>query len=221
MMELARRVGIKVPEIALHPLEELQGLPKAFQHLDRYAYAIQRFDRTENGEKIHIEDFAQVFGVYPEKKYTRANYQNIAQVLAAETGDAGIVEFIKRFVFNVLIGNGDMHLKNWSLIYREKNKPEHAPAYDFVSTIPYLPEDSLALNFVDNKDFESLTLAQFRRFSVKAKLPEELVINTLQETVLAFAENWKLIKDLPLQKETQAVIEKHFKRLPFYQTVVG
>ena len=41
-----------------------------------------------------------------------------------------------------------MHLKNWSLIYKEKNKAMLAPAYDFVSTILYLREDKLALYFV-------------------------------------------------------------------------
>jgi serine/threonine-protein kinase HipA len=35
---------------------------------------------------------------------------------------------------NLLIGNGDMHLKNWSLIFSEQITPELAPAYDFVST---------------------------------------------------------------------------------------
>ena len=37
--------------------------------------------------------------------------------LEAETGEAGTVEFVRRLVFNALIGNGDAHLKNWSLIY--------------------------------------------------------------------------------------------------------
>jgi serine/threonine-protein kinase HipA len=55
-----------------------------------------------------------------ERKYERASYRNIAEVLWAETGEAGIVEFIRRLVFNALIGNADMHLKNWSLIYPDR-----------------------------------------------------------------------------------------------------
>ena len=58
------------------------------------------------------------------------------------------MEFLRRFVFNALIGNADMHLKNWSLIYPDRRAAMLAPAYDFVSTIAYLPDDRLALTFV-------------------------------------------------------------------------
>lgn len=216
MMELARKVGIDVPNTALHPIEELRGLPKELGRLGSNVFAIKRFDRTEEGEGIHIEDFAQVFGVYPEKKYKNASYRNIAEVIWREIGETGIVEFIKRFVFNALIGNGDMHLKNWSLIYRENNKPALAPAYDFVSTVLYLPEDKLALNFLDSKDFSSLTLDQFKRFAAKAQLPEKLVLDTTHQTVQAFSEAWKSIKDFPLKEDVRAAISKHLKTIPLW-----
>ncbi len=112
-----------------------------------------------------------------------------------------------------------MHLKNWSFIYKEKNKVALAPAYDFVSTILYLPGDNLALNFLDSKDFGSLTVAQFKRFAGKAKLPEKLVLDTVQETAEAFASAWKTIKDLPLKQEAQKVILKHLKGVPFWNSV--
>ena len=48
-----------------------------------------------------------------------------------------IGEFVRRLVVNILIGNGDAHLKNWSIIYRDKINPQLAPAYDLVSTIHY------------------------------------------------------------------------------------
>ncbi|MDE3046097.1 MAG: HipA domain-containing protein [Verrucomicrobiota bacterium] len=217
MMELARKVGIDVPEIALYPLEKLQGLPKDLKRLGDNAFTIKRFDRTEEGDKIHTEDFAQVFGVYPEQKYKSASYRNIAEVIWKEIGEAGVIEFIRRFVFNALIGNGDMHLKNWSFIYREKNKASLAPAYDFVSTILYLPEDQLALKFAGSRDFEALTLTQFQRFAEKAHLPKELVLKTTQETVQAFYQAWKTVKDLPLQEEVRNAIAKHLKTVPLWK----
>lgn len=216
MMELARSVGINVPETHLLPMNKLEGLPERFKKLGDHVFAIKRFDRTENGDAIHIEDFAQVFGVYPEKKYSHASYRNVVEVIRNETGELGIIEFIRRFVFNALIGNGDMHLKNWSLIYTEKTKASLAPAYDFVSTILYLPEDNLALNFVDSKDFSSLTLDQFKRFSTKAKINEHLVVNTVQETVEAFAAAWKTVKDLPIKKDVYDAILKHLKKIPLW-----
>src|SRR5262245_51589581 len=110
------------------------------------ALAVRRFDRTADGP-VHIEDFAQVFGLYPEDKYGKASYRNIAGVIAAETGNVGTAEFVRRLVFNVLIGNADMHVKNWSLIYLDRRRAALAPAYDFVSTIHYIPDDNSALSF--------------------------------------------------------------------------
>ena len=217
MMELARRVGMDVPETTLMPLNQIAGLPKEVDSLGGDGLAIKRFDRADEGTPVHIEDFAQIFGVYPEKKYARASYRNIAEVIWAETGEPGIAEFIRRIVFNALIGNGDMHLKNWSLIYPDRRKPALAPAYDFVSTIPYMKEEKLALTFVDSKEFESLDLDQFDRFAGKAGLPRNLVLKTAQETVELFAEKWNSADDLPIKEEIQIAINTHLERIPLWK----
>lgn len=138
MMRLANSAGIRVPEIEIIPIADITGLPEDIRGMKGQALIIKRFDRTDTGAAVHAEDFAQVFGVYPEKKYETANYQNLAQVILAESGQEDITEFIRRLVFNTLIGNADMHLKNWSLIYPDRRRAALAPAYDFVSTIPYI-----------------------------------------------------------------------------------
>jgi serine/threonine-protein kinase HipA len=219
MMELARRVGIDVPETALIPIDQIHGLPQGVGQIANYAFITKRFDRTFNGEGIHIEDFAQVFGVYPERKYQSASYRNIAEVISSEIGEKGIAEFIRRFVFNVLIGNGDMHLKNWSLIYSDKENAALAPAYDFVSTIPYLPSDQLALTFVDSKAFQSLTIDQLSRFAAKAQLSKTLVLETARETVKAFATVWRSIGDFPLDRETIKIIHNHLATIPLLREI--
>ena len=81
MLELARRMGIDVPEVRLVPLNEIAGLPEDLARLAGHALAVKRFDRTDKGGAVHSEDFAQVFGLYPERKYERASYRNIAEVL--------------------------------------------------------------------------------------------------------------------------------------------
>src|ERR1700674_5087896 len=98
MMELASRVGISVPETALMPMDKISGLPSGINAIGKHAYVIKRFDRAANGERVHMEDFAQVFGVYPERKYDRASYRNIAEVIWTEMGEVGIVEFLRRLV---------------------------------------------------------------------------------------------------------------------------
>jgi serine/threonine-protein kinase HipA len=216
MMGLARQMGMNVPDTALIPLEQITGIPTPFKSMKAAAFAILRFDRTADKKKIHIEDLAQVFGVYPEKKYGAANYKNIAELIWKETGEKGLIEFIQRFVFNALIGNGDMHLKNWSLIYPDKRTPHLAPAYDFVSTLPYLPGDTLALNFAGSKAFSSLTLDQFKRFAIKGGFSEALILDTVHTTVQQFKTAWKSVGDYPLDPALVDAIETHFKALPIY-----
>ncbi len=215
MMELARRIGVEVPETKRVPIRQIEGLPAGIAAAGEMAFAIRRFDRDADGTAIHIEDFAQVFGVYPERKYRNASYRNLAQVLWIETGEAGITEFLRRLVFNALIGNADMHLKNWSLIYPDRRGARLSPAYDFVSTIAYLPEDTLALNFVDSKAFESLTEDQFVRFAEKAGLPEKLTVETMRETVMRFADAWRSVDSI--EPGLRGVIEAHLKRVPVWK----
>lgn len=219
MMQLAKQVDINVPEIALVPIEQINGIPEGFKQGGASAYVIKRFDRTEQGQNIHMEDFAQVFGVYPDKKYSAASYRNIIEVIWKETGEAGVIEFIKRFVFNALIGNGDMHLKNWSLLYPDQRKAILSPGYDFVSTIPYLPKDALALTFVDSKLFTSLTAEQFKRFANKSRIPESLLLDTMEETIRKFKIAWKSIGDFYSNYAFIKIIENHFKVIPIYNVI--
>ena len=116
MMTLARAVGIDVPEFQLVDIDAIGGLPDGIGVLKGQAFAIKRFDRAADGP-VHIEDFAQVFGAWPEDKYKKASLRNIAYVLWGESDPQSADELVRRIVFNVLIGNADMHLKNWSLIY--------------------------------------------------------------------------------------------------------
>lgn len=191
MMELARTIGIDVPEVRLIPIQRIAGLPDDIASMEGNVLAVKRFDRTESGDPVHIEDFAQVFGLYPEKKYERASYRNIAEVLWAETGTDGVAEFIRRLVFNVLIGNADMHLKNWSLIYPDRRQAVLAPGYDFVSTIAYLPDTNMALRLGRSKAMTDLSLDQLSYLAAKAKLPEKLVLDAGRETVERFWDAWK------------------------------
>jgi serine/threonine-protein kinase HipA len=221
MMELARRIGIDVPETKLVPVREITGLPSDIDLAGDTAYAIRRFDRADDGQAIHMEDFAQVFGVYPEKKYEKASYRNIARVLWIETGASGVVEFLRRFVMNALIGNADMHLKNWSLLYPDRRTARLSPAYDFVSTIAYLREDALALTFVDSKAFQSLDRDRFVRFAARAGLPEKLTLDTVYETATTFAEVWRSADDLPIANATRQVIDAHLRTMPLWIEVAG
>ena len=212
MLELARIVGLTVPEIRLIPIEEIQGLPKDAARVKGKALAVQRFDRAPSGQRIHMEDFAQVFGVFPNNKYEGHSYANVAAVLWAETGGEGTYEFVRRLVFSVLIGNADMHLKNWSLLYPDGRKPVLSPAYDFVATLPYIPDDKLALSFGGSRAFDEITLDQVRRFTDTAGLPMKPVWEIVVETVERTASAWKtLSKRELLPPDIDRVIDKQIE----------
>ena len=215
MMTLAKLIGINVPAIDLVDIGTIDNLPDGIRTLGEKAFVIKRFDRLPNGELIHIEDFAQVFDVYPEDKYSRANMRSIARVIAAESDDDDLAELVRRMTFNTLIGNGDMHLKNWSLIYPDRRNAALAPAYDFVSTIPYIPNDSAALNVSRSKSFDDFSADELSHFAAKAALPEKLVLDTARATVAIFREQWVAMKHhLPIGNDVITAIDAHLLRVP-------
>ncbi len=214
MMTLARLIGMDVPALRLIDLDEIGNLPAGLGDLKGQALAIERFDRSEGGA-VHIEDFAQVFGLYPEQKYKKGSARSIASVIGAEGGESDIAEFVRRLTFNALIGNADMHLKNWSLIYPDRRHAALAPAYDFVSTIPYIPEKVAALNFSRTKRFDQFSEDELSHLAAKAMLPERLVLETARETVALFHESWQAQKNhLPLARNVAEAVERHLGTVP-------
>jgi serine/threonine-protein kinase HipA len=216
MMTLARAMGMDVPELQLIDVDAIKGLPEGIGELKGQALAVKRFDRTAEGP-VHMEDFAQVFGVAPDEKYGHANYRGIARVLGIETGDSGVAEFIRRLVFSTLIGNADMHLKNWSLIYPDRRTPILSPAYDLLSTIPYIADDKMALNYSRTKKMTEFSKDELTHLAAKAKISEKLVLDTAAETVQRFKQIWADTKsDLPLEKKVVQRVDAHAATLPIY-----
>jgi serine/threonine-protein kinase HipA len=112
-----------------------------------------------------------------------------------------------------------MHLKNWSLIYPDGRSPQLAPAYDFVSTVPYIADDRLALSIAKEKAPNQLNLELLERFARKAQVPNKLVVDTARETAEKMMTLWpKLQKELPLDRATRLQIAAHMKTIPLLQS---
>ena len=121
-MRLAGIVGITVPPHGLIYCKD-----------GSFSYIIKRFDREGKSGKVAVEDFAQLAEMYRETKYN-FSMEKLVSILDFCTFPAvERVRLFRRCIFNYLIGNEDMHLKNFSLITRD-NKVELSPAYDFLST---------------------------------------------------------------------------------------
>lgn len=215
MMSLAHMVGISVPKIDLVKVDSIGNLPDGINPMGENAFIIKRFDRYDDGSKIHIEDFAQVFGIFADYKYKRGSFQGIFKTIVAECDDTDVAEFIRRLTFSTLIGNGDMHLKNWSLIYRDKRNAHLAPVYDLVSTIPYIQDNKTALNLIHSRNFTDYTFDKLARLAVKSGISKKLVIDAASEIVQLFMERWPGEKNnLPLGKNVVTEIDRHLRRIP-------
>ena len=215
MMTLARLIGMDVPAIDLVEVSSIRNLPPEVATIGGQAFVIERFDRLDNGSPVHIEDFAQIFRLYPRDKYGKANYANIGQVIAAEGSDRDIVEYIRRLTFNALIGNADMHLKNWSMRYLDRRNALLAPAYDFVATVAYIEDENAALNFSRTKRFDRFSYDELAHLADRATMPKGLVLQTAKETVELFHQFWNSEKaNLPLDADVVKAIEAHVRKVP-------
>jgi serine/threonine-protein kinase HipA len=182
-------------------------------------YAVQRFDRTGNGGRRHIEDFAQVFNLRTHQKYGQANYEQIGRTLLQYAGGVEDVrEFARRLAFNVLMGNGDAHVKNWSLIYDDPSHPRLAPAYDLVPTIAYMTTDqTIALNMGGTRNFKEISLETFDNFLRRIGLLDQVrknVIDTVVDTgrnILTAWENFFVEMNVPSELTDQ--VKKHQRSL--------
>jgi len=218
-MLLARAAGLNVPEVRLLPLENLDlenAPPLKFRTDERYAYAIKRFDRAPGNARIHIEDFAQVFGVYAHDEYTATNYDQMLRVLRLLPGGGDAVrEMVGRLVVNALLGNGDAHLKNTSLIYRDGQTPTLAPLYDVLITQPYMRRrETAALNISRVKSFQKYDLDLFRRLAKRADLDEKSVLDAVRTTIDLAASTWPaLIAESEMPESLRTSLEEHWKTL--------
>jgi serine/threonine-protein kinase HipA len=98
------------------------------------SYFIKRFDRQGRTNKLAMEDFAQLAGETRDTKYNYSTEKLIKLIDNFCTFPyLEKVKFYKRFLFNFLTGNEDMHLKNYSLLTRD-DKIELSPAYDFLNS---------------------------------------------------------------------------------------
>ena len=97
-------------------------------------YITRRIDRTENGEKLAMEDMCQLTERLTEHKY-KGSYEQIAKVIQkySSVPKLDLVNYWEQVVFSWITGNADMHLKNFSLYSKVDHLYNLTPAYDMLS----------------------------------------------------------------------------------------
>jgi serine/threonine-protein kinase HipA len=115
---------------------------------------------------IHVEDMCQVMDIFPNGKYSMEFDAIMVAMERLAVSKAALLDALRLFVFSYLIGNGDLHAKNVSLIF-EDGQWRLSPAYDLLSTLPYADRltgaDRMALALAD-ESFGNYTVEEFVGF---------------------------------------------------------
>jgi serine/threonine-protein kinase HipA len=148
------------------------------------AYIIRRFDRLPDGHKLRQEDFCQLAGLSPKEKYDGS--AELCVRLLRKYASEPLIEILKLYrllVFAWWSGNGDMHLKNFSLFTDEENVMRLTPAYDLICTRLVIQDDPLAMPITGNKD--NLDRADWLKFARYCQLPEKTALRVLKSQASA------------------------------------
>lgn len=215
-MSLAALAGVDIPDIKLVELSKLDNLPQINLPDEKLAFAIKRFDR-EGNTRIHMEDFAQVLVKFPHEKYNSASYEQVGKVIYDYSGDglADAQQFARRLLVNILLANGDAHLKNWSLFYQDQVTPRLSPAYDIVTTRVYMDgEKEYALNLGKTKEWYSVTMENFESWANKSGIPWRAIKPHINDTMEKARSLWpEALKNSSMDKDQKEKLKDHWLKL--------
>ena len=172
IMHLAELFGIKTVPHALIPLKS-----------GELAYITRRIDRIRKNGKIPMEDLCQLSERLTEDKY-KGSMEQVTKVVKKYSSNPMLdaLTLFEITLFSFLIGNADMHLKNFSLIF-EHNLNMLSPAYDLLSTRLVIPQkkdpEESALTINGKKS--NLKRKDFKIYSKNISLSEKQFNNVFEK----------------------------------------
>lgn len=177
VMQMAETAGISVVPHALIRLK------------NSYAYITRRIDRIidvgkNSVQMLAMEDFCQLSLKLTQDKY-RGSYERCAKVIERYSSRSGLdlSELFLRLVFCFLIGNSDMHLKNFSMIetMAESGTYVLSPAYDLLPVNVIMPEDKEEFALTMNGKKTNLRRKDFLIFAGAAGISKKTAENMIQK----------------------------------------
>lgn len=204
-MRMARLVGIEAPACALLELND-----------GSLAYIIRRFDRQEDGTKLQQEDFCQLAQLSPSRKYDGSAELCVRLLRQFATEPlVSILSLYRLLVFAWCTGNGDLHLKNLSLLTGTDGIRRLAPAYDLVNTRLVIPDDPLALPIGGKKSH--LRRGSWMDFADYCQIPRRAAERVLLRQISAVGEmNWSIERSFlsaELKAQYKAIVGEHVSAL--------
>ena len=184
-LELAREV--------LGLAEITKATPAVLSGIEGLALLVERFDRAGDA-KLRLEDFAQILGKPRGREFDgkyHSSYEEAASVIARFSSRARIdlARYFRLVVFNLVLGNADAHLKNFSLLESDAGELRLSPAYDLLNTLVYPQYDrNIALEIDGAKRaFDALDRPLVERFGAAIDLPTREVTRALDALAKSFA----------------------------------
>ena len=155
-------------------------------------YVTRRYDRERiDGvvRRLHQEDFCQLLRCRPEVKYQDQGGPSLVEctklLKELRLPGADVLSFVDRVVFNFLIGNGDAHGKNFSVLYQGK-RPRLAPQYDLICTAVYPPiAKKMAMKLDGKFEFRWVTSGKIVRTFARAGIGERVVRDSIVRQISA------------------------------------
>ena len=166
------------------------------------AYITKRVDRNLTSDKVEMlamEDFCQLDLRLTEDKY-RGSYERCAKIIKQYSSRVGIdmAEFYIRLVFCFIVGNSDMHLKNFSLIETAEGSGEYvlSPAYDLLPVNANMPADKEEFALAMNGKKMNIRKGDFLKYAdtcgISRQTAEKLIENLVRLTAKDSKASWEL-----------------------------
>ncbi|BCW51058.1 HipA domain-containing protein [Arthrobacter sp. StoSoilB13] len=181
-------------------LASTAGLASAktwIQHFgSRDALIVERYDRTAESVRIHQEDFTQLLGLSSAAKYDQSTtapsrLTKVVEVAAfhSRSPEVFMTDLLKVVTFNVLIGNGEAHSKNYSILIGESGEVTLAPVYDAAPTLLlYARSSNAGHSIAGQARLNYITLDHLRREAAAWGLDMDVARGVIEETVKALAQ---------------------------------
>ncbi len=212
--QLCKAVGLSCANVSVISRDEAE-LPENVPFND--ILAVERFDRGPGGQRIHMEEFAQVLRYDPKHKYGKGlqkDYSDMLRIIdqlsARPVQD--VQEFVNRFVTFILMGNTDAHLKNWAFRYPDGVHPELAPLYDPVCVTAFfegVSDQDYGLNRAIDKTVRAFTWNDLDALLEKAKVMRPKRIITVAKALVAKAKaNWPALLEGAPENMQRSVLER-------------
>ena len=148
---------------------------------------VDRFDRVRGDDgsmvRLAVEDAAQMLGIYPADKY-RPSYAAVCRAVSEQCAAPlpALRNLAIQAAFAWLIGNGDLHAKNISVLQDTAGEQAVAPVYDIPSTVVY-GDTSLALSLKGKTT--GISRRHFLSWATDAGLPQRAAEGALATSLNA------------------------------------